>query len=202
MIIFTFDAPVVRSAPPRSFPDFLSLSVWHRNARSLWSCLCRCRCRRTTTLAVTPIKFPLCTINSYAAVRTVGLALIRSVGPVAQHLLTRELEVNCSLPGRSRESRPVHLVRHCDDLTSNANRLVSGDLLHFKFWSGNRRVDASHVLRGGSLVEVVEDILRHPRWQILPYVATVEGVGGGIAALYRNVPVSIHAGHVERLIEI
>ena len=54
--------------------------------------------------------------------------VIRNLGPEAQMLVTRALQVIFSLPGRPRQWRTMRLVQHRDDLTSNANRLVFGDL--------------------------------------------------------------------------
>ena len=113
--------------------------------------------------------------------------LIRSAGPVAQYLVAETLEAHFQVPGRSRENRPARLVHH-DDPTSTANRLVSGDLLHFE--------SLSDVVRGGFLGEIVEHILSQPRSQILQDVTVVGGVGTGLAALTRNAPVSIYAGLV------
>ena len=45
-------------------------------------------------------------------------------------------------------------------------------------------------------MEKLLSTLRQPRWQILRHVAMVVEIGTGLAALYRNVPVSIRAGHV------
>ena len=120
---------------------------------------------RQKTLAATPRELPLCSASSHPAVQTVGLAaLVRSAGCVAQNMVARELEVHFPLPGRSRESRPVRLVHHRDDLTSSANRLVSGDLLHFESLKKRRRnIVLSDVARGGFLGEVVEHLLRQPR---------------------------------------
>ena len=74
---------------------------------------------RQETLTVTPRKIPLCSTNSHPAVQTVGLAvLIQSDNPVAQNLMSREMELHFPLPGRSREICPVRLVHHRDDLTS------------------------------------------------------------------------------------
>ena len=85
---------------------------------------------RQESLAVAPRKFPLCSTNARPAVQAVGLAvLIQSAGPVARYVVAKNLEVHFSLPGRSRETRPVRLVQHGDDPTSTANRLVSGDPL-------------------------------------------------------------------------
>ena len=96
---------------------------------------------RQETLAGTPRKFPLFTTNSYPAIRTVGLAvMIQSSCPMAQYHVVRELEVHSSLPGRSRETCPVRLVHHRHDPTSTANRLVSGDLLHFESLKRSRNV--------------------------------------------------------------
>lgn len=61
-------------------------------------------------------------------------------------------------------------------------------------WRGN--VVLGDVVRGGFLGEVVEDVLRQPRRQILWHVAVVVGVGTGLAALYRHALASISAGHV------
>ena len=49
-----------------------------------------------------------------------------------QYLVARELEIHFPLPGLSRETCPVRLVHPRNDPTSTANRLVSGDLLHFE----------------------------------------------------------------------
>ena len=74
---------------------------------------------RKDTLAVTRTKFPLFSTYSHPAVQTVGLAvLIQSDNPVAQNLMSREMELHFPLPGRSREICPVRLVHHRDDLTS------------------------------------------------------------------------------------
>ena len=86
--------------------------------------------------------------------------LIRSTGPVAQHLVVRELEVRFPLPGRSREARLVRLVHDRDDPSSIAMRLVSGELLHFEYLKRSRNVVLSDVLRGRLLGEVVEHVLR------------------------------------------
>ena len=106
---------------------------------------------RQETLAVTARKFPLHSTNSHPAVQTVGLAvLIRSAGPVAQYLVARELEAHFLLPGRSRETRPVRLIHHRDDPTSTANRLVSGDLLHFESLKRSRNAVLGDVVRVGA----------------------------------------------------
>ena len=85
------------------------------------------------TLAGTTREFPLSTTNSHPVVATFDLAVtIVNAGPVAQYFVEKELEVHISLPGRSRETCPVRLVHPRNDPTSTANRLVSGDLLHFE----------------------------------------------------------------------
>ena len=104
--------------------------------------------------------------------------------------------VHFPLPGLSRNTRPVRLVHNRDDPTSTANRLVSGDLLHFESLRRSQNVVLSDVVRGGLLGEIVEHVLRQPRWQILRHVAMVVGFGTGLAALYRNALASIRAGHV------
>ena len=148
------------------------------------------------SLAVVPRKFPLCSTNSHLAVQTVGLAvLIRSACPVAQYLVAKKLEVHFPLPRRSRETRPVRLVHHRDDLTSTTNRLVSGDLFYFESY---RNVVLSNVVLGGFLGEIAEHVLRQTRWQIPLHVGMVVGVGTGLSALHRNAPASIRAGHVGR----
>ena len=73
---------------------------------------------------------------------------------------------------------------------------MSGDLLHFEYLKGSQNLVLCDVVRGGFLGEIVEHILRQPRWQILRHVVMVVGVGTGLAALYRNAPASISAGHV------
>ena len=73
---------------------------------------------------------------------------------------------------------------------------MSGDVLHFESLKRSRDVVLSDVVRGGFLGEIVGHILRQPRWQALRHVAMVVGVGTGLAALYRNAPPSIRAGHV------
>ena len=153
---------------------------------------------RQESLTVTPRKFPLCSANSHPAVQKVGLTvLIRSAGPVAQYLVTRGLVVNLPLPGRSKEIDPVRLVQHRDELTSTtASRLVSGNLLQFESLKRSRNGVLSDVVRGGFPGEIVELVMRQPRWQILRHVVMVVGVGTGLAALYRNAPASIRAGHV------
>ena len=80
----------------------------------------------------------------------------------------------------------MRLVHHRDDPTLTANRLVSGDLLHFESLKGSRNVVLSDVVRGGFLGEVVEHILRQPRSQVLRRVATVVEVATVLAALYRR----------------
>ena len=81
-------------------------------------------------LAVTPRIFPLCSTNSHPVVQTVGLAVLtRSAEPVAQYLVARELEVHFPLPGRSRETRPVRVVHHRDDLISSSRRTAVGNIL-------------------------------------------------------------------------
>ena len=103
---------------------------------------------RQETLAVTLLKFPLCSSNSHQAVQTVGsTVLIRSAGPVVQYLVARELEVHFPLPGRSRETRSVRLVHHRDDPASTTNRLVSGDIFHFESLKRSRNVVSSNVVR-------------------------------------------------------
>ena len=106
------------------------------------------------------------------------------------------LEVHFPLTGLSRETRPVRLVHHRDDPTSTANRLVSGDLLHLESLKRSQDVVLSDVVRGGFLGEIVEHILRQPRWQILRDVAMVVGGGTGLAAFYRSALASIRAGNV------
>ena len=78
--------------------------------------------------------------------------LIRSAGSVAQYLVAEKLEVHFSLQGRSRETRPVHLVHRRDDASSTTNRLVSGDLLHFESLkrSGNAVLSKGY---GGDFLE-------------------------------------------------
>ena len=120
--------------------------------------------------------------------------LIRCAGPVAQYIVTKKLEVYFSLPGRSRETRPARLVHHRDDPTSTTNGLVSGDFLHLESSKRSRNVVFSDAVRGGG--SIVEHILRQLRRLILRYVAIVLGVGTGLAALHRNAPASIRAGHV------
>ena len=152
---------------------------------------------RQETFAVTARKFPLCSTSFHPTVQTAGLAvLIRSAGPVAQCLVVREREVHFPLSGRSREACPVRLVHHRDDPTSTANRLVSGDLVHFECLKRSRNVVLSVVVRGGFLGKIVEHIFRQPRLLTLRHVAKVMGVGAGRAALYRNAPASIRSGHV------
>ena len=90
----------------------------------------------------------------------------------------------------------MRLVRPHDDPTSTANRLVSGDLLHFESLKRSRNVVLSDVVRGGFLGDVVEHVLRRCRWQILRHVALIVGVGTGLAELHRNAPAGIRAGHV------
>ena len=114
---------------------------------------------RQETFAVTARKFPLCSTSFHPTVQTAGLAvLIRSAGPVAQCLVVREREVHFPLSGRSREACPVRLVHHRDDPTSTANRLVSGDLVHFECLKRSRNVVLSVVVRGGFLGKIVEHI--------------------------------------------
>ena len=101
-------------------------------------------------LSVVPRKFPLCSTSSNPAVRAVGVAvLVKSARPVAQYLVAKKLEVHFLLSGQSKKTRPVRLVRHRDDPTSTANRLVFGDLLHFESLKKSRNVVLSEVVRGG-----------------------------------------------------
>ena len=86
--------------------------------------------------------------------------LVTSARPVAQYIVAKKLKVHFPLPGRSRETRPVRLVHHRDDPNSTANRLVSGDLLHFESLKRSLKVVLSDVVRGGFLGEVVEHVLR------------------------------------------
>ena len=135
---------------------------------------------RQETLAINPRKLPSCSTNSHPAVQTAGLAvLVRSAGRVAQYIAARDLELHFPRPGRSREARPVRLVHHRDDPTSTANRLVSGDLLHFKSLKRSRNVVLSDMVPRGLLGEVVEHVLRQFRWQILRRVVLVVWVGTG-----------------------
>ena len=90
----------------------------------------------------------------------------------------------------------MRLIQHRDDLTSTANRLASGDLLHFESLKRSRNVVLGNVVRGIFLGEIVEHILRQPRWQILRDVAMVVGGGTGLAAFYRSALASIRAGNV------
>ena len=118
---------------------------------------------RQESLAAAPGIFPLCSANSHPAMQAVGLAvLIRSADPVAQYLVAKMLEVHFPLPGRSRETRPVHLVHHRDEPTSTANRLVSGDLLHFESLKRNRNVVLSDVVRGNSLERLLSTFYVYP----------------------------------------
>ena len=104
---------------------------------------------------------------------------------------------NLPLPGRSKEIDPVRLVQHRDELTSTtASRLVSGNLLQFESLKRSRNGVLSDVVRGGFPGEIVELVMRQPRWQILRHVVMVVGVGTGLAALYRNSQASIRAGRV------
>ena len=86
--------------------------------------------------------------------------LVRSARPVTQYLVGKKLEVHFLLPERSRETRPVRLVHHCDDPTSTANQLVSDYILRFESLKRSRNVVLSDVVRGGFLGEVVEHVLR------------------------------------------
>ena len=123
---------------------------------------------RQKSLAVVPRKFPLCSTNSHPAVQAVGLAvLVRSARPVAQYLVAKKLEVHFPLPGRSRETRPVRLVHHRDDPTSTANRLVSGDLLHFESSKRGRNVVLSDVIRGGFLEKLLNTYCANPAGKFL-----------------------------------
>ena len=81
--------------------------------------------------------------------------LIRSAGPVAQNLVVRKLawEVYFPFPGRLRESRSNHLVRHRDDPVSTTDRLVLGDILHFEPYKRIRNVGLSDVVRGVKFFE-------------------------------------------------
>ena len=131
--------------------------------------------------------------------------LVRSARPVTQYLVGKKLEVHFLLPERSRETRPVRLVHHCDDPTSTANPLFSGDLLHFESLKRSRDVGLSDVVRGGFLEEIVEHTLRQPRWQIFGHVAMVVEVGTGLSTLCRNEPgmweVSAERGGIQRVRE-
>ena len=152
---------------------------------------------RQNSLTVVARKFPSCSKNSHPAVQAVGVAvLVRSAHPVARYLVAKTLEVHFPLPGRSRETRPVSLVHHRDDPTSTANRMVSGDRLHFESMKRSRNIVLSYVVRGGLLGELVEHVLRQTRWQILRYVALVVGFGTELAELLRNAPASVRDGHV------
>ena len=88
--------------------------------------------------------------------------LVKSARPVAQYLVAKKLEVHFLLSGQSKKTRPVRLVRHRDDPTSTANRLVSGDLLHFEPSKRSRNV-LSDVVRGGVPGDVAEHVLRQTR---------------------------------------
>ena len=77
----------------------------------------------------------------------------------------------------------MRLAHHSDDATSTSNRLVSGNRFHSESLKRGRNVILSDVVRGGFLGEDVEHVLRQPRWKILRRVATVVGVGTGLAAL-------------------
>ena len=115
----------------------------------------------------------------YLVVQTVGLAmLIRISRSAAQYLVAEQLEVHFPLPGRSRETHSARLVHHRNDPTATANRLISGDFLHFKSFKRSRNVVLSDVARGGFLGEVVEHVLRQSRWKILRHVTMVVGRGG------------------------
>ena len=120
---------------------------------------------------------------------------------MAQYLVAKKLEVHFSLPGRSREARPMRPVHHRDDPTLTANRLVSGDLVHFESFKRGRNVVLSDVVWRGVLGGIVGHILRQSRWQILRHVAMVVGIDTGLAALYQNVPASIRTGNVGGLIK-
>ena len=102
--------------------------------------------------------------------------------------MAEKLQVHSSLPGRSRDTRPLRLVRHCDDLNSTANPLLSGDLLHFESLKRSHDVGLSDVVRGGFLGEIVEHTSRQPRCQIFGDVAMVVEVGTGLSTLCRNEP--------------
>ena len=75
----------------------------------------------------------------------------------------RVLEVPFPLPEWFRESHTMRLVQRRDDATSPADRLVTGDLLHFKPLEGSRNVVLNDVVQRGFLGKVVEHVRRQPR---------------------------------------
>ena len=128
--------------------------------------------------------------------------LVRDAGPVAQNIVARKLKVHFPFSGWTGEPYPVRLVHHRDDATWTSNRFLSGN----RFRSGSLErvgnVVLEYVVRGKFRGKVVEYVLRQPRWQILRHVATVVGVGTGLATLDRYAPGGISAGHIGRKIQI
>ena len=77
----------------------------------------------------------------------------------------------------------MRLAYHHGDPTSTANRLVSGDFLHFESLKRSRNAVLRDVVQGGGRGEVIKHTLRQPRWQMLRHIATVV-VDTRVAALY------------------
>ena len=96
----------------------------------------------------------------------------------------------------------MRLVQHRDDATSTSNRLVSGNLLHSGLLERSRNVVLGDAARGGALGEVVENVLRQPRWKVLRHDAIVVGVGAGLAAVNLSALASTSARHIGRSIQI
>ena len=104
-------------------------------------------------------------------------------GPVARKFATRKLKAHFPFPGRTGWACPVRRVHHRNGATSISCRLVPGNRFHFESLKRARNVILGDVAREGFLGEAVEHALRPSRGKDLQLLATVVGVGTGVAAL-------------------
>ena len=91
----------------------------------------------------------------------------------------------------------MRFVHHHDDFTATANRLVSGDLLHFEALKRSRNVVLSDVVRGEFLEKLLSTYLCQPCRQkknFVRHIATIAGIGTGYAMLHRNAAESSMTG--------